>query len=508
MDLGKCLTHQVDVALAGGTWRWLEEFANVFIGERRFCLAAEPYRSIYSEAIPSQIRDLGAGVLKLDCVVLHCTSSAHGHRPGRHSVEPMVDALIAMIAKCLEIAPNLRVIWYWGFRSPWFLWFGDMVFDKGLLMEAATPASSPLPTTRQAMSLNVDQSIRHARFLPLELQDSLGVWIGDVAWCNRVGRTEWREAFLLDSMRGSDLVQLWGDLDLFDLDDRAFLRDALRWIRRDRFPASTTIAIGGDPWRAEAYGYARAAGTGTLLALINPDSQAATVRLDRDLPGWPAARAELVELYPFPGRVATPGLDRSVELDLMPFELRLIRVVDGATVPDRVGLQSRPTIRPTRPLDLGEFERSSARPAGSAIDQTGTVRLPVLGVGDLLFIAHRFERDGQWTYDPEPHHLVSFGATIDGFAVHQETVPGSRDRNGPGAAWVIRRIPAGPAWSGRDLELSVGYRGPDGVEMTTTGAVVAGWWLGHRRRFEDLLDPGRSAPADQGQGRRSAAVTG
>jgi hypothetical protein len=213
-------SHDASLDLSGGEWRWIEEFTNLFVGERRLCLAAEPYRSMYLEAIPRQVAALRAAVLKLDCVVLHCTSSAHDHRPGRHSMEPMVDALVDLIQRCRGASPDLRALWYWGFRSPWYLLWGDVAFDKGLLMEAATVASSPAPTTRQSLTLNVDQAIRHARWLPLRLQDSLGVWIGDVAWCNRIGVEAWPEAMLIDAARGSDLVQLWGDLTLLHAEDR------------------------------------------------------------------------------------------------------------------------------------------------------------------------------------------------------------------------------------------------------------------------------------------------
>ena len=208
--------------LAGGEWRWLEEFTNLMIGERRFCLAAEPYRGHVLTSLPAVLGETRAALFKLDCAVLHCTASDHGHRAGRHSFEAMADAVADVIAAARERSPGLRVVLYWGFRSPWWLAIADAMFDKGLLMEAATVASSPSRTIRHALTTNVDQAIRHARFVPRRLQDSLGGWIGDVAWCNRIGREEWLEAFLVDIARGADLVQLWGDLTLLDeLDRRA-----------------------------------------------------------------------------------------------------------------------------------------------------------------------------------------------------------------------------------------------------------------------------------------------
>lgn len=464
------------VALAGGEWRWLEEFGNLFIGERRFCLAAEPYRTQYTTAIPTLAEELELALLKLDCVVLHCTSSDHDHRAGRHSVEPMIDSLVTLLERCLTIRPDLRIVWYWGFRSPWFLAFGDMVFDKGLLMEAATPSSAPLPTSRQAMSLNVDQAIEHAAELPLELQDSLGVWVGDVAWCNRVGREEWREAYLLDISRGSDLVQLWGDLTLFDAEDRAFLAVAQQWVERLGADPTPTTRIGGSAWRAEPYGYMRTADGGVLVTVVNPSWSAAQTSIQAALAAVPDG-ARVVELYPCPGLLAVEG-----DLDLAPFEIRVVHVLPASAVPRGVGPSIRPYVRTTRTV-----EPTGLTATGGVAQVSGRLSLPDLGRGDAIYITNRLARDGQWTYDPEPHSRVRLSATLDGLAVRTETVPRNRDRNGPGSSWVLHRIPAGPSWSGRALDLTVDLTLATGVTIVSEAYAVDEWWRRSERRFADPL---------------------
>lgn len=470
------------VALAGGTWRWLEEFGNLFIGERRFCLASEPYRSMFMAAIPAHVERLGVTLLKLDCVVLHCTSSEHDHRPGRHSVEPMIDALERLLERCRAVSPDLRVVWYWGFRSPWYLGLGEMAFDKGLLMEAATPASTPAPTARQATSLNVDQSIEFARSMPLELQDSLGVWVGDVAWCNRVGREEWREGYLLDVGRGSDLVQLWGDLTLLDAEDQAFLRDVNRWVRRLGRPGPEVVRIGGSAWTAEPYGYARPADGGTLLTVVNPGWDAAELRVPAGLTGWPVGDRRVVELYPRPGRAADDE-----RIPLAPFELRVLAVLPAASAPASIPAQDARAVRPTRILDPGALGWLQGVAGEFDLLATAEVRLPEIGRGDVVWVAHRLVRDGQYAYDPEPQARISFGATLDGLGVHFTTIPRHRDRNGPGSCWVLRRIPAGPAWSNRSLRITVTSQLPPDVGLETTIRVVDGWWQRTRRTFRDLV---------------------
>ncbi len=465
-------SHSASLDLAGGEWRWVEEFTNLFVGEQRLCLAAEPYRSMYLDAIPRQVGELRAALLKLDCVVLDCTSSAHDHRAGRYSMEPMVDAMATLVDRCRQASPDLRAVWYWGFRSPWYLRYGEITFDKGLLMEAATVASSPAPTTRQSLTLNVDQAVRHATTLPLRLQDSLGVWIGDVAWCNRIGVTEWTEAMLMDIARGSDLVQLWGDLTLLGTDDVATLGAVMPWLARQADP-TTPIPVGGDPWRSEAYGYVRPMDGGLVATVLAPSWEGGSVRLPASLPGWPTGGTAALELYPFPGRIRTDGPD--VTLDLAPWETRVVWVGPTAhPVVQGTPDTRRPAIRASRPLAM-EGDAATG----------GRIRLPEVGREDAVVIGHRLRAGGEWHYDAEPQALVGSEITLDGLAVSSTTLPRTRDRNGPGSPWVLRTVPAGPSWSGRTLQVDLRDTTSADVEVVTDAWLVERWWRRHRRTFVD-----------------------
>ncbi len=466
------------VALAGGEWAWLEEFSNLFIGERRYCLAAEPYRSHAKQSIAEHVAVLRAGILKLDCAVLHCTSSQHDHRPGRHSVEPMVDAIVQLVDACREQQPDLRVIWYWGFRSPWFLAHGDQLFDKGLLLEAATPASTPAPTSRQAMSLNVDQSIQHAQLLPVDLQDSLGVWLGDVAWCNRIGSEEWREAFLLDTARASWLIQPWGDLDLLGEEDKRTLADVLAWARRIGHAGTNTVTVGGDPWLAQPYGYARPMDGGVLVSLFNPTWFEASIALPAAIVG----HGEAVELYPRAGRrpAGVTADTKGVLVSLRPFELRMVAFVPSSRMSGDLPVSRREDIRPTRSIALDEPLHE--RPGEPSLRR---VTLPRMGLGDVIFVAGRFRQRGAWWYHPEPQTLLDIRAHLNGLAVHGDVIPRTRHRNGPGSAWVLYRIPAGPSWTGRTLELEVRADAPDDVDVSLSVVVVDAWWQYRDRTFRD-----------------------
>lgn len=449
----------VEAALAGGVdpgyerpadpetgrWSWDDVFSQAFVAAPRFCLAAEPLRSYLREALPHHARELELACLKLDGVMPYCTASDHGHRPGRHSVEAGVRALVEAVEAAERERPGLLVVWYWGARSPWWLRHGDLLFDKGLKLEAASPSSAPAFSLRQAISLNTDQGVRYADLVPLELQDSLGVWLGEVAWANRIGKEGWRDALVLDVARGSAIVQLWGDLTLLDERDRRFLGSVLDFVRATDDGFATTMPVGGDPWAGEPYGYLRRCGEGAVLTVHNPGFE--WRRLGVDVPGAHGVH----EAYPQPG--PRGGVAGTIELELAPFEVRCLELRPGSAEP---ALERRRT-RPTRRLDL------SALPG---------VRLPVVERGDWVVVAARLSRGGAWWYHPEPHEVVRLSARLRGVEAHVETLPRVASQNGPGYPWVVFRMGAGRSWSEQELQLAFRCDLPAGAAVAYEGWVL------------------------------------
>ena len=65
------------------------------------------------------------------------------------------------------------------------------------------------------------------------MQDSLGLWIGDVPVWNRISKHDWQDAWILDLARGSLLNQPWGHLAKFDRDEVDFMADWHDWMKRN-----------------------------------------------------------------------------------------------------------------------------------------------------------------------------------------------------------------------------------------------------------------------------------
>ena len=250
------------------------------------CLAAEPYRTLFRDAVLHHIQENNVKGLKIDMAKYYCNSADHDHLPGKYSVEAQMDGTLQMARHAIRACPDLFLMWYWGHHSPFWLLYGDTIQDKGLKWEAVQVASWPNPVYRSSTSLGQDQYARYSRFVPLISHDSLGIWIGDTIQRNRIGTEHWRDAWILELARGSLLDQPWGNLATFDGNDVEFLAEWYAFVRHNWRLLLNAKSVLGDPWNAEVYGYASGDGTHTLVTINNPgfkagQSQSTTQRGNR-----------------------------------------------------------------------------------------------------------------------------------------------------------------------------------------------------------------------------------
>ena len=99
---------------------------------RLFCFGSEPYFQTLKKAVLYHVRENHVRWLKFDGGNYTCDSTEHGHLPGKYSVEPMFAHLIDMAASARAVAPDVRVMWYYGCSSPFWALYGDFIFESGL----------------------------------------------------------------------------------------------------------------------------------------------------------------------------------------------------------------------------------------------------------------------------------------------------------------------------------------------------------------------------------------
>lgn len=257
----------------------------------RLCPAAEPWASMFREALTKHVTENGVVGFKIDTNEVWCAAATHGHLPGIWSVYATTSALVDTLAVLRGLGAAFNMA-YWGLRSPWWLLHAATLWEREYLVEAAAPSGQVSSALRAGVASSQDIGQQSAwNTIPTHLQDSLGVWISTTAWASWQGTADWDDAVMLDIARGGQLLQLWGDLRLLE-EAGEVPRLAELWA----IPARFADELGGDgspvlapAWQdAPAYGYKWLSPRGALVVVTAPTEAAAvTVSLD----GWRSAKS-------------------------------------------------------------------------------------------------------------------------------------------------------------------------------------------------------------------------
>ena len=186
-------------------------------GGGSFCRASEPIADIYRDGFLYQMKVNHANLLKFDNLGYGgsppvCNNPNHNHLPGPlYSTEAIYDSVIDFLEDLRRANPDVFIMLYWGYSSPWWLQWGDTCFQSGIPIEGASPAQFPAPYARDAVTQKLDQAQRTIKYTPWIGKDSLGVWLSVWSWNSNNGKARWQEGVVMDMARGSLLFQLWTD---------------------------------------------------------------------------------------------------------------------------------------------------------------------------------------------------------------------------------------------------------------------------------------------------------
>lgn len=480
-------------------------------GGINFCFASEPYFSIFKNAVLYHVRQNKVRLLKFDGGNYYCDSDAHGHLPGKYSVEPMYRNLIDVANGARAIAPDVFIIWYWGVGSPFWALYGDMVFESGLEMEGSGTSAFPTLYYRDSVTLAQDQNAQFASTIPPQIKDSLGVWLADSRWGNFMGKERWREALVMDLGRGSVLFpNLWGDLYQLNDDDIAFLHRIETLARQNEsLFAQRRVNVLGDPMFNEPYGYAYGEGHHAFFFLNNDNFTSRHIDLPLDM-GTPTGTVlHVLSHFPEQKRLLRPDgapfkNGDTLDLWLRPFEVLMLEVTTASkdknlplrSISDEqaanlgipLPLQAVPH---DKNLDITFADTAAFAAKGLKLGtQSLTSNLPALGDDPaILAVAVRLRRgDAEWKYAPTVQQIVQPILHIDGENVQMVPVPDARQCGNTqsfGCSWVVYKIRLPKRWSGLPFQLAVHAWLPAGVEARTQAWVVKQWWQNETRPVAD-----------------------
>lgn len=301
------------------------------------CRAAEPVGRLYREAFAHQIQENGVRLLKFDNFLDRCDETTHGHLPGDYSTEAICNAVIEDYRALDRVWPDVFIMLYWNYQSPWWLEHADTLFDAGTKIEAASFASWPTFRARDSVTRRLDQARWVLKDIPPLGWDPLGIWLSDWPWNSRVGKEAWQTGLAMDLCRGHLLAQLWSDTPVLTGKERAQAAEFIALLRARPECFRNSRFILGNPWRNEPYGYACTDGKRAFLAINNGVWRDTTITLDLG-PAWglpEGQRWDLYRWYPHPARLSAngEGFASGAKLALRPMEIVLLEAVPHGHVP-------------------------------------------------------------------------------------------------------------------------------------------------------------------------------
>ena len=475
-----------------------------------YCLRSDKWRSILRDAMLHHVKQNGVRGFKLDEVTFYCGRSSHGHLPNKHGVENQMDAFIDTLDAVKKECPDLLLMLYWRFMSPWWLLHADTIYERGLLMEGATPSTLPSRLIRQSVTMSLDQGHDYNwNRMPLIGQDSLGVWLSNTRWGSWMGAEGWREAWVMDFIRGNMMHQLWGDLSFLNDEDLNFMETIARCTRENTEVLKHPRRILGSPWRQEPYGYACCEGDRGLIAIHNAQFPADRVRVAlNESIGLSSTKSYEVRWIYKDGSIApqTQIVNGALDVELGSFEVCLAQitatksaVTPAPTKPARSGprkTSARLLQTSCTPLNWSD-PRASKRlamvvngrttptntPETLAIgpdrsderdrdivqeNSAGTIALEKYDGASKLIVIASFDREGIAWHHLAPFLITQITATAGSETLKAKTTPRKMHEQAGGWSWVLHEFDVPPGT--REITLSV-----DAVHPRTVAVSLEIW---------------------------------
>lgn len=302
-----------------------------------FSLAGTNYYAAFKGVCLRMMREYGVNYFKFDGIGQGGVNESATKTTGVTSSFMLdTDALRRLMLELREENPNLFINFTSGsWPSPFWLRYADSVWRQGLDtgVLGKGPAQQRGLTYRD--SKEYKNIVQRAPFYPLSSLMSGGITY------SRHGRPSdpsYNSAGLKDDIRsyfgsGTGLQELYIQPSRLTTDDWAVLAEAAKWARANQDVFVDTHWIGGDPGKAQIYGWASWSPRKGIVTLRNPDDQPHEFALDVgqafELPAGAARQFKLKS--PWADDAAKPAVraqaGKALRLDLKPFEVLVLEAL-------------------------------------------------------------------------------------------------------------------------------------------------------------------------------------
>jgi hypothetical protein len=243
-----------------------------------FSLAGPSYYGRFRDVCAEMIEKYGINYFKFDGIAQGISSPGAGKEFG-----PDVEALLRLLGDLRRLRPDVFINVTTGtWPSPYWLLFGDSTWRNGGDMGFAGPGSKRQQWLTYRDMITYQWIVRRGPLYPINSLMNQGICQAQLGSASQLGDDlkEWTDEVRSFFGTGTQTQELYVSPQLLTPAMWDVLAEGARWSRRNADVLADVHWVGGDPGRAEPYGFAAWSPRQGVLTLRNPGAAPATIAVD------------------------------------------------------------------------------------------------------------------------------------------------------------------------------------------------------------------------------------
>ena len=269
------------------------------------CIAGKNYKKLFKKRVTDFVKNDAVGYYKWDGIQFSCSETDHGHPIGEYSRRAVMESVASICDTVRKLNPDIFLnITSGTWLSPWWIKYANTIWMQGGdygYSDVPSISRRDRAITYRDITLYNDFT-KYDKWFPISNLMTHGIIKGKL---QLLGKSEPLDKFtdnaVLYFARGVAMYEFYISPDILSPDEWNALAKSLKWGKANFNILMQTDMIGGDPSKAETYGYTHFKGDSAIVAVRNPKIGSGSISFvlsDRNGMNRNASDLVLEQIYP------------------------------------------------------------------------------------------------------------------------------------------------------------------------------------------------------------------